>query len=127
MIAAGGAGRGVAHHAAGTGWPARWEAGRRALLLKHPLQHPAMYVLIPVATQEPTMNTVIRKIGNSEGVILPKDLLQGLNLKAGDSVVVVRDGGGIVLRKAGDEFEEQMAAAREIMDRYKVALQKLAE
>ena len=73
------------------------------------------------------MNTVIRKIGNSEGVILPKDLLQGLNLKAGDSVVITEHKGEIVLRKAGDEFEEQMAAAREIMDRYKVALQKLAE
>ena len=73
------------------------------------------------------MNTVIRKIGNSEGVILPKELLQNLNLKAGDSVIVAQEGGDIVLKKAGDEFEEQMAAAREIMDRYKVALQKLAE
>ncbi len=73
------------------------------------------------------MNTVIRKIGNSEGVILPKELLQSLNLKAGDSVVISENKGDIVLKKAGDEFEEQMAAAREIMDRYKVALQKLAE
>ncbi len=30
------------------------------------------------------MNTVIRKIGNSEGVILPKELLTKLNLQAGD-------------------------------------------
>jgi putative addiction module antidote len=82
---------------------------------------------MPVATGISAMNTVIRKIGNSEGVILPKDLLQSLNLKAGDSVVVSQDQDGIVLRKAGDEFEEQMAAARKIMDRYKVALQKLAE
>lgn len=73
------------------------------------------------------MNTTIRKIGNSEGVILPKELLQSLNLKAGDQIVISEDKGDIVLRKAGDEFEEQMSAAREIMDRYKVALQKLAE
>lgn len=73
------------------------------------------------------MNTVIRKIGNSEGVILPKELLQSLSLKAGDSVLISEDNGDIVLKKAGDEFEEQMEAAREIMDRYKVALQKLAE
>ena len=32
------------------------------------------------------MNTVIRKIGNSEGVIIPKDILEGLGLVAGDSV-----------------------------------------
>ena len=73
------------------------------------------------------MNTVIRKIGNSEGVILPRELLQSLNLKAGDSVVISEDKGDIVLKKTGDEFEEQMSAAREIMDRYKIALQKLAE
>ena len=73
------------------------------------------------------MNTVIRKIGNSEGVILPRELLQSLNLKAGDSVIVSEDKGDIVLKKTGDEFEEQMSAAREIMDRYKIALQKLAE
>lgn len=73
------------------------------------------------------MNTVVRKIGNSEGVILPKDLLERMNLKAGDSLVISEDKGDIVLKKAGSEFEEQMAAAREIMDRYKVALQKLAE
>jgi len=73
------------------------------------------------------MNTVIRKIGNSEGVILPKELLQSLNLKAGDHVIVTEEKGDIVLKKAGDDFDEQMAAAREIMDRYKVALQKLAE
>ncbi|HHZ07544.1 MAG TPA: AbrB/MazE/SpoVT family DNA-binding domain-containing protein [Rhizobiales bacterium] len=73
------------------------------------------------------MNTVIRRIGNSEGVILPKELLQSLNLKAGDQLIVTEQKGDIVLKKAGDDFEEQMAAAREIMDRYKVALQKLAE
>ena len=73
------------------------------------------------------MNTVIRKIGNSEGVILPRELLQSLNLKAGDSVVISEDKGDIVLKRTGDEFEEQMSAAREIMDRYKIALQKLAE
>ncbi|MCV0396133.1 MAG: AbrB/MazE/SpoVT family DNA-binding domain-containing protein [Rhizobiaceae bacterium] len=73
------------------------------------------------------MNTVIRKIGNSEGVILPKELLQSMNLKAGDPVIISEDKGEIVLKKADDEFAEQMAAAREIMDRYKVALQKLAE
>ncbi len=80
-----------------------------------------------VATGKTFMNTTIRKIGNSEGVILPKELLQSLNLKAGDQIVISEDKGDIVLRKAGDEFEEQMSAAREIMDRYKVALQKLAE
>ncbi|MBX3571353.1 MAG: AbrB/MazE/SpoVT family DNA-binding domain-containing protein [Mesorhizobium sp.] len=73
------------------------------------------------------MNTVVRKIGNSEGVILPKDLLERMNLKAGDSLVISENKGDIVLSRADDSFERQMDAARDIMDRYKVALQKLAE
>ena len=73
------------------------------------------------------MNVTVRKIGNSEGVILPKEVLERMNLKAGDSVVVSEDNGGITLTPAEDTFEIQMEAAREIMDRYKIALQKLAE
>ena len=73
------------------------------------------------------MNTVVRKIGNSEGVILPKDLLERMNLKDGDSLVISENKGDIVLSRADDSFERQMDAARDIMDRYKVALQKLAE
>lgn len=73
------------------------------------------------------MNTVIRKIGNSEGVIIPKEVLERLNLRAGDNLVITETKDGIVFKPAEDSFERQMAAAREIMDRYKVALQKLAE
>jgi putative addiction module antidote len=73
------------------------------------------------------MNVTLRKIGNSEGVILPKELLEPLNLKAGDQLEVVRSNNEITLRPTDDVFERQMKAAREIMDKYKVALQKLAE
>ena len=73
------------------------------------------------------MNTVIRKIGNSEGVILPKELIERHNLKAGDTLVISETSDGIALRGAEETFEEQMEAARRFMDKYKVALQKLAE
>lgn len=73
------------------------------------------------------MNTVIRKIGNSEGLILPKELLNKLNLKAGDSVEITENAEGLVLTPVDDSFERQMEAARKVMDKYKVALQKLAE
>ena len=64
------------------------------------------------------MNTVIRKIGNSEGVILPKELLDSLNLRAGDNVVIVREGDELRLRRIEDsaeEFERKMKIARERM------------
>jgi putative addiction module antidote len=73
------------------------------------------------------MNITVRKIGNSEGVILPKEVLERHNLKAGDTLVVAETKDSISLTPAEDTFERQMNAAREIMDRYKVALQKLAE
>lgn len=76
------------------------------------------------------MNTVVRKIGNSEGVILPKELLQSLNLKAGDSVVVVRDGDELRLRRVEDsaeEFERKMRIARERMKKYETVYRALAK
>lgn len=48
------------------------------------------------------MNTVIRKIGNSEGVILPKELLARMNLKTGDNVLVVQEGDELRLRRVED-------------------------
>jgi putative addiction module antidote len=73
------------------------------------------------------MNTTIRKIGNSEGVILPKEVLERLNIKAGDQLSIVETAKGFTLEPVDDSFERQMKAAREVMDKYKVALQKLAE
>lgn len=64
------------------------------------------------------MNAVIRKIGNSEGIILPKELLTGLNLRAGDSVTLIREGDEVRLRRIEDsaeEFERKMKLARERM------------
>ena len=66
------------------------------------------------------MNTVIRKIGNSEGVILPKELLNKLNLKAGDNVLVVQEGDELRLRR-------KMAIARERMRKYEKVYRALAK
>jgi putative addiction module antidote len=76
------------------------------------------------------MNTTIRKIGNSEGVILPKELLDRLNMKAGDSIVIVQEGDELRLRRTEDsaeEFERKMKIARERMKKYEVAYRALAK
>ncbi|GAA5540261.1 MULTISPECIES: AbrB/MazE/SpoVT family DNA-binding domain-containing protein [Brucella/Ochrobactrum group] len=73
------------------------------------------------------MNVTLRKIGNSEGVILPKEVLERLNLKTGDKLQLVETQSGLSLEPVDDSFEQQMEAARRVMDKYKVALQKLAE
>ncbi|TGQ66852.1 MAG: AbrB/MazE/SpoVT family DNA-binding domain-containing protein [Mesorhizobium sp.] len=76
------------------------------------------------------MNTTIRKIGNSDGLILPKELLDRLNLKRGDNVVVVQEGQELRLRRLEDsaeEFERKMKVARERMKKYEVAYRALAK
>ncbi|MBT1155337.1 AbrB/MazE/SpoVT family DNA-binding domain-containing protein [Aminobacter anthyllidis] len=73
------------------------------------------------------MNVTVRKIGNSEGVILPKEVLERHNLKAGDTLEIVESNDGLTLKPTDDAFERQMEAANKFMDKYKVALQKLAE
>ncbi|NKC03096.1 AbrB/MazE/SpoVT family DNA-binding domain-containing protein [Brucella haematophila] len=73
------------------------------------------------------MYVTLRKIGNSEGVILPKEVLKRLNLRAGDKLQLAETQSGLSLEPIDDSFEQQVEAARKVMDKYKVTLQKLAE
>ncbi|SES12396.1 AbrB/MazE/SpoVT family DNA-binding domain-containing protein [Rhizobium sp. NFR03] len=73
------------------------------------------------------MNITIRKIGNSEGVILPKDVLDRMGVKAGDELEVQVEASTLTLRVPDEQFTRQLAHAEAFMDRYKVALKKLAE
>lgn len=69
----------------------------------------------------------IQKIGNSAGVILPKDLLAHLHVGVGETVSVTRTPHGIELRAPDADFEAQMEAAREVMVRRRRALRELAK
>ena len=68
-------------------------------------------------------------IGNSTGIIIPKEWLQSLGAEAGDSLFPVRTPGGIELRRSDtdSEFEAQMALAREVMARRRKVLGELAK
>ncbi len=66
-------------------------------------------------------------IGNSHGIILPKDLLQSLGVGPGDSVFSVQTPNGIELRRSDAEFEEEMRLAREIMRKDRAILRELAK
>jgi putative addiction module antidote len=68
----------------------------------------------------------ITKIGNSAGVILPKELLAHLGAKVGDKLGVVRTSRGIEIKMADPEFDEQIGAAREVMARRHQAMMALA-
>ena len=69
----------------------------------------------------------LRKIGNSLGVVLPKEALARLNAGEGDTLVFTEapDGGFRVVPDKND-FAHQMALAEEIARRYRNALKELA-
>ncbi len=76
------------------------------------------------------MNVTIRKIGNSEGIIIPKEVLQRRGLQAGDALTIVEEGDDLVIRRGPDdkeEFERRMEIARQRMKKYEVALRELAK
>jgi putative addiction module antidote len=70
----------------------------------------------------------VRKIGNSIGLILPKEMVSRLNLKEGDKLFPVEQpGGGIMLTPHDPDFERAMTVARRGMKRYHNALAELAK
>jgi putative addiction module antidote len=70
----------------------------------------------------------IKKIGNSEGLILPKELMQRLDLKRGQELHVTElAGGGLQLLPYDPDFEKTMRIADEIMDEYRDTLAVLAK
>ncbi len=55
------------------------------------------------------MTLKLRRIGNSTGVILPKDILAEANLDAGDSVTVTVRGNAIEITRASTDYADAMA------------------
>lgn len=70
----------------------------------------------------------VRPIGNSLGVVLPKDVLSRLNLKDGDNLFLTEAPDGTMRITPYDPaFDTQMRAAREGMSEYRNTLRELAK
>lgn len=69
----------------------------------------------------------LRAIGNSVGVVLPKELLARLDLREGDTVHAVETPGGITLTRLSPEQDEQLRIGREVMRKYHNVLRELAK
>lgn len=70
----------------------------------------------------------VRKIGNSTGLILPKELLAKLNIKEGDQLDVVEQAAKSVRMSVYEpDFSKAMEIARKGMKRYRNALAELAK
>ncbi|MBI1301422.1 MAG: AbrB/MazE/SpoVT family DNA-binding domain-containing protein [Alphaproteobacteria bacterium] len=73
------------------------------------------------------MELKVTKIGNSLGVILPKELILNLKLDKGDTLWVTDAQSGYRITPYDPAFGEQMDAARKIMKKRRNVLRELAK
>ena len=71
--------------------------------------------------------TKIRAIGNSQGVTLPKTILERYHLKEGDTVTTIETRDGILLTGQNSNFDKMMAAYRRGAAKYRNAMRELAK
>jgi putative addiction module antidote len=69
----------------------------------------------------------LTQIGNSVGVILPKEILNRLDVTKGDELFLTDTPNGLRLTVHNPEFEAQMRAARDIMKSRRAVLRELAK
>lgn len=69
----------------------------------------------------------LTQIGNSVGLILPKEVLAELKVEKGDTVFITETPEGYLVTPYDPRFAEQMEAARRIMKRRRSALRELAK
>ena len=82
----------------------------------------------PAPRGTPIAVVQLKKVGNSTGMILPKELMTRLNLSAGDSFyVTLTPEGGLRFTPYDPKFEKAMEIARRGMKIYKNALAELAK
>lgn len=69
----------------------------------------------------------VMTVGNSVGVVLPKDLLARLRVSKGDTLYAVETPGGIELTAYDPDFSAQIEMAEAVMREDRDVLKKLAE
>jgi putative addiction module antidote len=69
----------------------------------------------------------LTQIGNSVGVILPKEVLARLKLEKGDTVYVTETPDGVALTPLDPSFEQQLELGRDFMRDYRDTFRALAK
>ena len=69
----------------------------------------------------------ITAIGNSMGILLPKEALNKLKANKGDTLYLVEGADGYTLTPYQQDFEEQIEIATDLMKQYKNTLRALAK
>ena len=85
-------------------------------------------VITSVLTEAISQHLKVRKIGNSLGVVLPKETLAQLGVGEGDELIVSEAPNGEMRITRGEvDLDRQLEAARRGMKRYRNALRELAK
>ena len=66
-------------------------------------------------------------IGNSTGIVLPKEVLARMNVQKGDTLFLNETPAGYQISPYDEEFSAKMEAADRVIRRYRDAFKKLAE
>lgn len=69
----------------------------------------------------------LTQIGNSVGVILPKEVLARLKLEKGDTIFMTETPEGCALTPYDPALEEQLTAGREFMREFRDTFHQLAK
>jgi putative addiction module antidote len=73
------------------------------------------------------MRLKVTTVGNSTGIILPKELLEKLRIGKGDTLFVTETSRGVELSPYDEEFARQLDIAESIMREDRDVLRKLAD
>jgi putative addiction module antidote len=73
------------------------------------------------------MQIKIRRVGNSLGVILPRDVIANLRVSEGDHLALTEAADGYRISAYDPAIEQQVERARNVMRRYRNALRELAK
>jgi putative addiction module antidote len=71
--------------------------------------------------------TKIIQIGNSVGIVLPKEALTALHAEKGDTVTLSATPDGVRISAYDPEVQKQVDAGREVMREYRDTLRALAK
>jgi putative addiction module antidote len=69
----------------------------------------------------------VTTVGNSTGIVLPKEVLAKMQIDKGDSLYLTETINGFEISPYDPSFEEEMATARQVMKQYRNALRELAK
>ncbi len=72
-------------------------------------------------------STKLVSVGNSTGVVIPRDLLVASGFAVGEEVVIKASPGKLEIEAKADNFDRQMEIARDVMRRRFKALRELAK